>query len=182
MEFTAAANKRLSQYAFLPSRKQKKYSDVHSLFLKAAHSYLQQAAAPSSSAPSSSTPSPALFALAGESFCSAALLASRKLHSPSSAFSSYLEAALAYQSADDTQLAYDCLRKAMEQRDACAQGARSSITSLTDSPTPATLAPPTNTQAPPLRPPRMKRGDPRPARSFPMCHASRDRLKEKDEG
>ena len=115
MEFSAAAAKRLSQYAFLPSKKQKKYAEVHELYLKAAHSHLKQAL---SSSPSSSS---ALFALSAESFSSAADVASRKLRAPSSALSAYVEAALSYQRAEERGLAYDALRKAMEQRDACVQ-------------------------------------------------------------
>ena len=116
MEFTAAASKRLREYAFLPSKKAKKYTEVHSLYVKGGHSYLQQAL--TSPTPSTSFP---LFSLAGESFSSAALVATRKLRSSPSSLCAYIEATLAYSAADECALAYEALRKAMEQREICVQ-------------------------------------------------------------
>ena len=147
MEFTAAATKRLNQYAFLPSKKTKKYVDVHSLYLKAAHSYLSQAqqAVTSSTSPAPQPPSTAsassstsaassihssaaaassLYSNAAESFTSAANLSARKLQLPSSAMSSHLEAAMCYQQAEEWELAYEALKRAMEARELCIQQRR----------------------------------------------------------
>ena len=153
MEFTAAATKRLNQYAFLPSKKTKKYVDVHSLYLKAAHSYLgkaQQAtnsqhshreanastsaapqppsatvtAASTSSTTHSSAAASSLYANAAESFTSAANLSARKLQLMSSAMSSHLEAAVCYQQAEEWELAYEALKRAMEARELCIQQKR----------------------------------------------------------
>ena len=146
MEFTAAAAKRLNQYAFLPSKKTKKYVDVHSLYLKAAHSYLSQAqqAANTTSSPAPQPPTTAatvtsssasssvhasaaassLYSNAAESFTAAALLSSRKLQLMSSAMSSHLESALCYQQAEEWELAYESLKRAMEARELCIQQKR----------------------------------------------------------
>jgi len=146
MEFTAAATKRLNQYAFLPSKKTKKYVDVHSLYLKAAHSYLSQAqqaanattssapqptsasvTATSASASSSASPSAAassFYTSAAESFTAAAELSSRKLQLLSSTVSSHLEAAMCYQQAEEWEAAYEALKRAMDARELCIQQRR----------------------------------------------------------
>ena len=114
MEWTAAAAKRLNQYAFLPSKKQKKYSDVHTLYLKAAHAYVAQAQQQHSAAVTSD-----LYQSAGDSFSSAALLATRKLRLPVSALACHIEAALCYQRAEEWLLACDSLKLVMETRSQC---------------------------------------------------------------
>ena len=170
MEFTAAATKRLNQYAFLPSKKTKKYVDVHSLYLKAAHSYLGQAAqqqqqtannshretnptaSPTPAVPSaasvsgasshqSSAASSSLYTNAAESFTSAADLSARKLQLVSSSMSSHLEAALCYQQAEEWELAYEALKRAMEAREQCIQQKRiSPLTSPSSARLPAVPA------------------------------------------
>ena len=134
MEFTAAATKRLNQYAFLPSKKTKKYVDVHSLYLKAAHSYLTQAqhssnhTANASALPTQqpSATTSTLYTSAAESFTSAANLSVRKLQLPSSAMSSHLEAAMCYQQAEEWESAYEALKRAMDAREQCIQQKRNS--------------------------------------------------------